>query len=376
MKNNLLLIIFTIGILVRGTPVVRADGDLTIGWIGPLTGDAAALGVDSVEVARRVFDDFNKAAGEKKPKLKFVAEDDQYKTAKTVSAYNKLVHIEGAKVIFVLTYGGLLAIADKAQKDDVLLIDPLDCDDQLAALPKNTFCIAKRTEDLGIRNALHAIKHKNFPAAIIYFDGDPFPAKVAQATKDTLEKSGIKVTSFEGVSTGTRDFRSILTKIKQQGAKALFVYGYDDFGLALKQARDIGLGSAIYSVPGAGINNPGFNAGAGDAINGTYAAGWFAPRTAAYLAFLADYKQKIGREPILEVSTVPTYDSAKLLTLAIDKTIGEEDTLRLDSVREYFYGIKDYTGLSGTITMDQDGAVRTLRIGMYSFNHGNFKNEE
>ena len=79
----------------------------------------------------------------------------------------------------------MLAISPLAERDNVILIDPLDCDEQLAALPKNSFCVAKKTEDLGINNALHAIKHKNLPAAIIYFNGDPFPDKVAKATKDT-----------------------------------------------------------------------------------------------------------------------------------------------------------------------------------------------
>lgn len=353
-----------------------ADEELTIGWIGPLTGNAAPLGIDSVLVARQIFEKHNESGEGRGPRIKFVAEDDEYRTAKTLAAYSKLVHADGAKAIFVLTHSGLLAIAERAEKDNVLLIDPTDCDDEIAALPQNTICVAKFTEDLAAENARHAVRHKRLPAAILYYEGDSFPVKLANTTKRTLEREGASIAAFEGIPGATRDFRSAIGRAKQRGVKSIFVYGYDDFGLALKQARDLGVDAALYSVPGAGIGNPGFNAGAGEAINGVFSGGWFAPRVAAYDEFIGAYTAANGRKPLLDVSTVPTYDVATLLVSAIRAAEEKGAPVTMEILRNFLYNTKDYAGLSGKITVDADGAVRTLPVGMHVYDRGEFQRTE
>ena len=85
----------------------HSHGEVVIGWIGPLTGSSAVLGVDSVAVARAAFEEVNARGGVAGHKIRFIAEDDQYMTSKTVSAYSRLVTVEKAKIIFVLTYGGI-----------------------------------------------------------------------------------------------------------------------------------------------------------------------------------------------------------------------------------------------------------------------------
>lgn len=362
-------------VLASSVRVAAATDDIVIGWIGPLTGPSAVLGVDSVEVARQTFDEVNSKGGIAGHKIRFVVEDDQYLTAKTVAAYARLVSVEHARVIFVLTYGGIKAVARNAERDGVLLLDPLDCDDELAALPQNTFCIAKRTEDLGIQNAQHAISKQHSPAAIIYFEGDPFPIKVAESTKRTLEAAGVKVVLYAGVPPGaTSDFRSLLSVARRQKAKALFVYGYDDFGLALKQAKEIGLDVTFYSVPGAGLGSPGFDSSAGDAREGVLAGGWFAPRSQAYQDFRDNYKAKIGRFPFLDVSTVPTHDISHFLILGLKSVSTEKnEAFETARLRSYLYELKNYNGLSGTITIDAYGGVTTLKVGMYVYRNGNFE---
>ncbi|RIL10396.1 MAG: hypothetical protein DCC75_04465 [Proteobacteria bacterium] len=251
-------------LLLTGSCALHAEQEIKIGWIGPLSGPASFLGVDSVEVARRVFDEANRENAAPGLRFKLVVQDDQYETAKSLTSYAHLVSAEGAKVIFIITYGGNLALAQKAQKDGVLLINPLDCDEELAALPENCFCVAKRSEDLGIENARHILKHKNSPTAILYFNEDPFGPKVAAATKDTLESAGEEVVLYEGVLGSTKDFRPWIIKAKKAGVKSLMVYGYDSFGLAFKQAKEMGLEAAFYSLTN--VNSPGFKETAGPAV--------------------------------------------------------------------------------------------------------------
>jgi ABC-type branched-subunit amino acid transport system substrate-binding protein len=357
---------------------LNSHGEVVIGWIGPLTGSSAVLGVDSVAVARAAFDEVSARGGVAGHKVRFIAEDDQYVTSKTVSAYSRLVAVERAKIIFVLTYGGIKAIASRAERDGVVLIDPLDCDDDLAALPPNTFCIAKRTEDLGIGNAVHAANKQLSPASIIYFEGDPFPVKVAEATKRHLETAGVSVALFAGVAPGaSTDFRALLTSTRTRSARSLFVYGYDDFGLALKQAKELGINCGVYSVPGAGVGSPGFDGAAGAAAEGVLASGWFAPRTVRYQSFRDEYKNKVGRYPFLDVSTIPTFDASRLIIQGLEGSFDKtEGTFSLPQFRNFMLGVRDYDGLSGRISIEQDGSVRSLKTGMYTYTKGEFVSME
>ena len=369
MKHFLLSPIFLVAFCLMTT--CASAEEIKVGWIGPLSGDAASLGVDSVEVARQVFEEINRTGGIHGTSIKLIAEDDRYETARTVSAYRKLVDYDKVKVIFVLTYGGMLALAEQAQKDNVVLIDTLDCDAELAALPKNIFCVTKRTEDLAMRAASHAVGKKLRSAAILYYDGDPFMPKVAKVTKQTLEQNGVEVAVFDGISGPTKDLRTTVLRAKQKNAEAIFFYGYDDIGLGMKQARELGITAPFYAL--GVVNSPGFRSSAGDALNGTYIAGWFAPESPAYTAFLTQYKEKMGRTPLLEIVTIPTYDVARILTQGFERITSKDSaTLDVEKLRDYLYSVKGFQGLSGTISIDPDGTSQSFTVKMYRFDDGNF----
>jgi branched-chain amino acid transport system substrate-binding protein len=262
-------------------------------------------------------------------------------------------------------------LTDQAQKDNVILIDTLDCDDEIAALQENIFCVSKKTEDLAITGALYAVKRKDGPAAILYFDGDPFMPKVAKITRETLVKNGLNVAIYEGGSSNTVDFRSLLVRAKQKHVSSIFFYGYDDFGLGMKQARELGIKANFYGL--GVVKSPGFKASAGASLSGTYIAGWFPPESERYTSFLSQYVSKMGREPFLEVVTIPTYDMAKVLVNGFSRVAesGEKE-YSTDKLRDYLYSVKDYQGLSGNIAIDADGTSRSFAVKEYVFSNGKF----
>jgi branched-chain amino acid transport system substrate-binding protein len=354
-------LILTITLLLRVAVAGAEDQIVKIGWIGPLSGNAAVLGVDTVPAMQLVIDSINDAGGVHGHRLKLIAEDDQYSSAKTVSAYNRLVHQEGIKVIVALTYGGLFSIAQNAEKDGVLLIDPLDCDDKIAALPANTLCITKRTEDLGRANAEHAISQNAFPAGILYFDGDPFMGVAADATKKTLQEHGKDWTFIETYNEGTTDFRTLMLKAKQANLKSLFFYGYDQMGTAMKEARSIKMTSLFYTL--ATSTSPDFQHLAGEALEGTFFPNWNAPRRDKFAKFSKDFQAKVGREPHMEISTVPSYDIAQLIVAGLNSgALDSTGNVNINTLRAYLYNVKNYDGVSGTITVDSDGITRSFPV--------------
>lgn len=362
--GKLLIFVLTSLLLIGniGTTPAQAQSPIKIGWIGPLTGNAAVLGVDSLPALRIAFQKINQNSGIDGRLLEVVAEDDQYITSKTVTAYEKLVHQDGIKIIVVLTYGGLFAIAPRSQKDGVVLIDPLDCDSAIAKLPQNIFCVAKTTEDLGVRATEDAISRGFNTIGMIYYDGDPFMGTVAKTSNQHLISHGVDVAFLESYNDATTDFKPILIKAKQKNIKALFLWGYDQIGLAMKQARQLGVTAQFYAL--STISSPGAQALAGQYSNDTIVSIWLAEHDQKYQDFLKSFKAAVGRPPNMDLCAIPTYDVGQLIISGLQST---------KTLKDFLYTVKDFAGLSGQITIDSDGATRNFKIQLQKFRNGKFE---
>lgn len=366
MINRIYSLAAAVALVLLSMSTAYAEARLKIGWIGPLTGPAAVLGVDSVPAARIAID---MLGGQD---VELLVEDDQYSTPLAVTAYQRLVHEKGVRVIITLTYGALFALAETAERDGVLLLDPLDCDEHIAALPNSVICISKPTETLARANAETALKAGDLPAGIIYFHGDPFMGIAAEATEARLEEAGQHFAFKQGYGNDTVDFRALLLRAQAAKVKSLFLYGYDNLAIAMKQARQAGFKGRFYAF--ATVNSPTFRTVAGKALEGTRAPLWRAPRTAAFQQFIAAFEKKVGRAPEFEISTIPTFDIVTLLVSALRPSApdGKPEVENIDALKEFFLSLKDYQGLSGNITVDRDGVTRSFPAAMYEFRSGEF----
>ena len=343
-----------------------AAADIPIGWIGPLTGNAAVLGVDTVPAIELAIEEINAAGGINGEELVLHVEDDQYITAKTISAYNTLVHSRGIRIVFVLTYGGLSALAPRAQRDGVILLDTLDADEDTAKLPSNTFCIAKTTESLGVGVASQILANNDLPLAVLYFDGDPFMGTLARSLIDELAKHGKKPEIVETYNDTTSDFRSLATRIISRKIKSVVLLGYDQLGLAARTIRDLGGTTQLYGVNTA--TSPGFRKIAGDSVENMRGVVFVAPRTDTLKRFEERFVSRVGRSWQFESSTLPSYDAMHLVARALSSpgalatTSSDTPTIRIEKIRESLLAVKDYRGISGTITLDPDGITRSLSV--------------
>jgi branched-chain amino acid transport system substrate-binding protein len=357
-----------------------AAAEIAIGWIGPLTGNAAILGVDTVPAIELALEEINSAGGINGEKLVLYAEDDQYITAKTVTAYNTLVHQRGARIIFVLTYGGLSVLAPRAQRDGVILLDTLDADEDTARLPSNTFCIAKTTESLGVGVASQILAHNDFPLAVLYFDGDPFMGTLAKSLIAELDRNGKRPEIVETYNDTTTDFRSLATRIISRKIKGVALLGYDQLGLAARTLKDLGNTAQLYGVNTA--TSPGFRKIAGDSVENMRGVVFVAPRTEALRRFEERFISRVGRSWQFESSTLPSYDTMQLISKALSEsgsvtaTISKTPVVHIDKIREWLLSVKDYPGISGTITIDPDGITRSLTVFPGIFSGGRFIKSE
>ena len=349
--------------LVNCSIASASNDTITFGWIGPLTGNSAVVGVDSLNAIRMAVDQLNDHGGLLGKQVTLVIEDDQYDTQKAITAYSKMVATDKPLAIFMSTYGAVFALNDRPVKDNVIIFDVLDCNNDIASLPENTFCLATKTESVAEGFYNDIIQRKLHSALILFEENDPWMLFIENATKEMLQKSKVTVTS-EGTLASANDYKAILLKAKKNGVDAIIFLGNDPMGLALRQARELDLTAQFYSV--GSMTSPGFQSLSGKASDGCLVSFWETPKSKSYQSFIDSFEKEFGRKPMLELASIPSYDAVQLVI----NSIKSASALEVDKVKAYLLSVKNHQGLSGEITFDPDGAVRSIKEKLYIFKNG------
>jgi ABC-type branched-subunit amino acid transport system substrate-binding protein len=343
---------------------------IKLGYIGPLTGGAAILGIDASKSIKIAVDDVNKNGGINGRQVKLYLEDDQYDTAKTITAYNKLVNVDKVDNLIVSTYGGLFAVAERANKDGVLLIDSLDCDDQISTkLPDNTFCIAKDTYDLGARIADYATKQNYKKVGILHATVDEFMPSVKDAFAQKFEANGGQVV-VESYTKETTDFKTQILKMKD--VDAIVMLGYDEIGVAMKQARDLGVNAEYLTIPSV-ATSPALQTASKGAIEGIHFSFYTAdPSNSVAKTFHDKFSQVEGSAPNFMVGADQAYDSAKILFNEVLAKVDASKTQaeQLKQKEALMLGLKNYPGTTGNISMDKDGKIQGIKLYIFELVNG------
>ena len=260
------------------------------------------------------------------------------------------------------TYGVALAVAPLAERGHVVAIGSLDASEELAKAGNWLLAIGIYDESLGHAQAEFVVELGLKKAAMIYSTADPFALLSANAFKDKFVELGGKV-QVENYGAQDSDFRSQLLKIKASGAQALVIIGWDEAGLVVKQAKELG-----FTIPLIGIDttpSAGFQKNAGDASEGMYYTSWEPDDLALKEKVVQAYKNKYKADPEQLLFVAAGYDAMHVLAKAIQETDGSPE-----SVQQAILSVKDYPGLMGTITMSSDGISRTIKERIFQWNAG------
>jgi branched-chain amino acid transport system substrate-binding protein len=170
---------------------------------------------------------------------------------------------------------------------------------------------------------------------------------LADAFKAAFIAKGGTIPAEQSYSQGDTDFSAQLTAIKGTDAQAIFVPGYYSEVGAIARTKER-LGLAVPMLGGDGWDAPDLTKIAGTALNGSYFSNHFAPDVATPTAqkFVADFKAKYGQEPTGLGAL--GYDAAAVLAEAMKHA----SALTPDAVREALTKVKNFEGVSGTITIN------------------------
>ena len=333
----------------------KESGDtIKVGANFELTGNVANYGNATIEGLQLAIDEANEAGGVGGKKIELVSVDDKSEAAESINAATKLISDDDVKIIVgPATTGLVLAETQTATDAKVPIIAP--CATSPEATVENgkvkpyVFRSCFIDPQQGEVMATFAAKDLKAKTAIIYVDNSSdYSKSLAKVFREKFEAAGGKVVMEEAFLQKDQDFKATLTKLKTANADVMFVPAYyEEVGKIVKQAREMGINSAILGTDGWDDTKVVDIAGA-DALNNTFFSTHYSEKDAEVQGFIEAYKKKYNRAP--NVFAALGYDAGKMLVDAL-KRAGSGDT---EKIREALEATKDLKVGTGTISMDKN----------------------
>ena len=333
----------------------KESGDtIKVGANFELTGNVANYGNATIEGLQLAIEEANEAGGINGKKIELVSVDDKSEAAESINAATKLISDDDVKVIVgPATTGLVLAETQTATDAKVPIIAP--CATSPEATVENgkvkpyVFRSCFIDPQQGEVMATFAAKDLKAKTAVIYVDNSSdYSKSLAKVFREKFEAAGGKVVMEEAFLQKDQDFKATLTKLKTANADVMFVPAYyEEVGKIVKQAREMGINSAILGTDGWDDTKVVDIAGA-DALNNTFFSTHYSEKDAEVQGFIEAYKKKFNRAP--NVFAALGYDAGKMLVDAL-KRAGSGDT---EKIREALEATKDLKVGTGTISMDKN----------------------
>ena len=344
-------------------PVTNNAGDVnevTIGWLGPLTGGVAQFGEAVQRGVQLYIDQFNALGGLQINVIEF---DDEGVATRAITGYNHLVGQGVTAIIGGVTSGPTMAVVPLGFEDNMPMITAsathanVTVSEEDGSVFTNMFRSCFIDPFQGEKMAEFAYEILEAQTAAILFSNEiAYSIGLMEAFRDRAEELGMDVVAIENFPDDTGDFRSQLTNIAQVNPDVLFVPAYiRHIALVGPQSVEVGLDTVLLGADGwAGTVDFLDDA---SSINGSFFLTGFSPEAEGQLIqdFIASYQARHNSMP--NMFAAQGFDAAKILVEAIVRTLETtdyepgSDPFRTAIIRNM--RATDLLGVTGRITFDQ-----------------------
>ncbi len=332
--------------------------EIVIGTAGPMTGDQSKLGGDVANGVRLAVDEWNEKGGMSGMKIHLEVGDDQHDPKQAVSVANKMVNLGIVGMVGHFNSSASIPASSVYQGAGIPMITPGSTNPRLTDQGyKTVFRVCGRDDQQGSVAAQFAAQSFHAKKIAILHDKTTYGQGLAEEFQKAIlsfKDAGMEIVSFDGITQGDKDFRSILTTLKGKNPDLLFFGGiFPEGGLLVKQAKEVGLTAPMMS--GDGVFDPKFVEIAGDVAEGTLLT--FTPdpeKIPSAKGFLQKYKARHGSG--LAPYAIYAYDATNILLTAISQ-VGTKEMRDGKKISEAIRHLK-YDGALGHIEFDAKGDVK------------------
>lgn len=346
--------------------VTSALADVTVAFVGPITGQVAAIGEQGRQGAQRAVDDINAAGGVNGEKLVLVIGDDACDPKQAVNVANQMA---SGNVTFVAGHmcSGASIPASKVYEDEgILMITPASTNPRLT--DEGGWNVARacgRDDAQGkVAGAYMAKAYAGKKVAIID-DKSAYGKGLADEARKAMNAGGLTEVLNESINAGEKDFSALVSKLKDAGVEALYFGGYHpEAGLILKQMSEQGLNAKMFSADG--MNTAELWAIAGPAATNLFFTFAPDPRKNPAANAIVEAFRKTGYDP--EGFTLYTYATLQLYKAAAEATKSTDS----ETIANWLRAGNPVQTVIGEIKLDAKGDVVNPNYVWYTFKDGNY----
>jgi len=328
---------------------------IRIGVNYELSGQVATYGDASVKGIEMAIEEINAAGGIDGKQIEAIKYDNKSEPAEATTLTTKLASQD--KVLTVIgpaTSGAFKATIPVANQNKVPIISGSATADDVTLsngrLQEYVFRTCFSDSYQGTAMANFASQQQHAKTAVIIKDTSSDYAKgLADNFRATFEAGGGRIVAEEGYASGETNFNTIMTRIKSAQSDVIYLPGYyEEVGLAVKQARDLGITQPI--LGGDGFDSPVLLEKAGAAaLNDVFYTNHYSSlddQNSKVQKFIANFREKYGEDPAAFHAL--GYDTAYFVADAI----GRASELTGEAVQQAMTETTDFSGVTGTFGID------------------------
>ncbi len=338
------------------TPVVTEEPEedtspIVVGFISPLTGDAATYGEPGQKVTQLAVAEINNAGGINGRELQVIYEDGKCNGKDAASAMQKLVNVDKVQAVLGgFCSGESLAAAPIANANKVLLFSPGSSSPDLTEAGPYFFRNYPSDESQGKVLAEVAYNTKEWKKVGVIQEQLDYPLGVYKSFSGAFEELGGEVVR-ETFAPETTDFRTILSKLEKEevDALAVFTQAAPPAEIILKQLDDIDWDPALIGIDTtAGSDIPERQP---ELVEGMIVAEFGVDETnEIFQSFAAAYKAVHGEDVPYKSYAQTEYDAVYILAEAL-KEVGNDG----EALQKWFSEMDGFDGASGNVEFDENG---------------------
>lgn len=355
-----------------GCVTIAAGEPIKVAALEAISGDVASLGTDQVRAIEIAIADRGELLGHD---ITLQVEDDTCSSEGGQTGAQRIVaDPQVLGIIGTSCSGAGVAAAEIMSKAGLVMISGSNTSPFLTSLNGEVgnahqdgyYRTAHNDEVQGAAAAKFAYEELGITKAATIHDGDAYTQGLAGVFNTSFTELGGEMVLETAISKGDTDMGPVLTDVVAKGAELVFFPIFQPEGdFIVLQSKDIDGFENIKLMAADGLLSDTYVESLGEDGIGMYFSGPATPTGAAYEDFVKKYEDAYGEAPI-QAFHAHAYDAANILLDAIAATAqqGADGTLVIgrQAIRDYISGLKDYAGLTGSLTCNEFGDCADPKI--------------
>ncbi|BBU30578.1 branched chain amino acid ABC transporter substrate-binding protein [Burkholderia sp. THE68] len=342
----------TLALALAASPA-WADDAVHVAFTGTLTGDFATYGVSGKKGFDLAIADINAQGG---PKIEVDTVDDHGQPNDGVLAANRFCGDDNTVAVVGYTFSSIaLAAVPLYKKCKMPTIGTAVTSPQLSNASPWFRRVVLTDAIQGKMMGQYTANQLHVKTVYTLYQQDDYGLGVNGAFKSAYQEAGGKIVGEGGYVLGTKDFRTILTKVKAAHPDGLFIGGfYTEAAQIVTQAKALGIDAKILGTDGS--LSPQLISLSNNAVDGMTLYGMFDPDASSHsssqsAAFVKAFTAKYGQAP--DSWAALGYDAGLAIGNAV-KAAKAKGPVTRDSVNAALSSV-NVTGVTGPVAFEKSG---------------------